>query len=658
MCSEYFVNNLDRHQRPIILPYDVDGAEKSYKMLQHMVRIGCWSEESFQIVMRAFLQRGRVRWKLGQTETFTCAADQLELLLLELEQIIEVTETISEETMRLVLQAYAVCATPRGERNYAMRAEELLQRMEHTTESLLLIIHAWAWQQANKEMGDCAKKAEEYLIQLEELTDDPVIRQQAYDYVLEAWSKSKDAPEKANAIFEKRQKLGHVSMDCYTNIILSWSKSPGGAQRANDLLNEMLDMFHRGIFPAGQEPELIAFNSVITSWGKAQRPDTGELILHLLEETSRKCTKLVPNVLTYNAVIHAHYLSSNSKVALERGQALVQYMEVHALEEPEIQPDIFTYNTLMKAWVKSGHPELVENAERILFKMERLASTRDDSAQLTSRNFNIVLNAYSKSKNRFAGQKAFALLDRMRKSTTIQPDVVSYTSVMECYSKSTEPDAAAVVLELLQELQKKHETTNDPNLMPNARTYTMAILALARCPQNGNAKRARDLLIQLNELYKKTKDESLKPNAYTYNYVLNCAANTVGTKEDKISAFQVAAKTYHEMRGVSYIDADSFTYGFWIKACNNLLPPSTDLYEKFVVLAFEECQKGGLVNQEVLTRLQQGHLSKERLSEIFKVKMSFQSRISVEDIPPAWSRNSIQDKPNRANKKPFKEVSK
>ena len=348
VCSEYFVNNLDRHQRPIILPYDVDGAEKSYKMLHHMVRIGCWSEESFQIVMRAFLQRGRVRWKLGQTETFTCAADQLELLLLELEQIIEVTETISEETMRLVLQAYAVCATPRGERNYAMRAEELLQRMEHTTESLLLIIHAWAWQQANKEMGDCAKKAEEYLIQLEELTDDPVIRQQAYDYVLEAWSKSKDAPEKANAIFEKRQKLGHVSMDCYTNIILSWSKSPGGAQRANDLLNEMLDMFHRGIFPAGQEPELIAFNSVITSWGKAQRPDTGELILHLLEETSRKCTKLVPNVLTYNAVIHAHYLSSNSKVALERGQALVQYMEVHALEEPEIQPDIFTYNTLMK----------------------------------------------------------------------------------------------------------------------------------------------------------------------------------------------------------------------------------------------------------------------------------------------------------------------
>lgn len=303
-----------------------------------------------------------------------------------------------------------------------------------------------------------------------------------------------------------------------------------------------------------------------------------------------------------------------------------------------------------QAWVNSGRPESVENAEKLLLKMEYLAAVGDETVPLTSRNFNVVMNAYAKSNDRSAAQKALALLHRMRTSK-IQPDVVSYTSVMECYSKSSEPDASDVAMALLQEIQTKYQSTNDASLMPNLRTFTMAILALARCPKQGNAKKARDLLLQLNELYDKTKNELLKPNAYPYNYVLNCAANTVGTNDDKIAAFQVAAKTYQELRSASSIKADSFTYAFWLKACNNLLPASTDLYQKFVVLAFEECQKDGLVNQEVLTRLQQGHLSKERLSEILKVKLSLHSTVEVDDVSPDWSRNAMKKGATQVHRK-------
>ena len=345
-CSGYFLHHLERHSKPIILPYDVDGAEKSFKMLQHMVRIGCWSEESFQIVMQAFLQRGRVRWKVGPSE-YTCAADQLEHLVSELESTKGTTATTS--TLLLLLQAYATCATPRGERNYAMRAQDVLQRMSHrTTESLPLLIQAWAWQQANKEPGTCAQRAQELVLELEQLTTDPTILKPAYDLVLEAWSKSKDAHEQANAIFQKRLKLGQVSMACYTNIILAWSKAPGGALRANDLLADMLDLFQKKKFAPDEEPELIAFNSVITAWGKAKQPSQGESLLHIMEETRLKCSTLIPNVLTYNAVIHAYFQSANSQVALERALALVRYMEDNVEEQPAIQPDNYTYSTLMK----------------------------------------------------------------------------------------------------------------------------------------------------------------------------------------------------------------------------------------------------------------------------------------------------------------------
>jgi hypothetical protein len=277
--------------------------------------------------------------------------------------------------------------------------------------------------------------------------------------------------------------------------------------------------------------------------------------------------------------------------------------------------------------------------------MEHLASLGDETVPLSNRNFNVVINAYAKSTNRLAAQKAHALLDRLRTSNRVQPDVVSYTSVMECYSKSTEPNASDVAMELLQELQTKYETARDPSLMPNLRTFTMAILSLARCPKLGNAQKARGLLTQLNNLYNTTQNELLKPSAYPYNYVLNCAANTVGTNDDKIAAFQIAAKTYQEMRATEFIKADSYTYAFWLKACNNLLPASTDLYQKFVVLAFEECQKDGLVNQEVLTRLQQGKLSKEVLCKVLKVKPPYQANVVVEDVPPSWSRNAMRRGP-------------
>jgi hypothetical protein len=343
---EYFVDRLNRHVKPIVLPHDVDGAEKSYKMLQHMIRIGCWSEESFQLVMRAFLQRGRIRWK-SPTESTTCAADQLEYLWMQLQQL--ATDDVDDETLLLVLEAYAVCATPRGERNYAMRAQDLLPNLhQRTPEALSHLVHAWAWQQANKDTGECAQRAQNILEELESMTKDPEFLIPAYNYVLEAWSKSLDAPEKANAMFEKRKKLGGVTMGCYTNIILAWSKARDGVQRANDLLNDMLELYHKGKFAPGEEPELIAFNSVITAWGRTQQPATAERIMHLMEDTRLKCTTLVLDVLTYNAVLHAYFQSAQSDVALARALEIVKYMEDNADDQPEIRPDNYTYNTLMK----------------------------------------------------------------------------------------------------------------------------------------------------------------------------------------------------------------------------------------------------------------------------------------------------------------------
>jgi pentatricopeptide repeat protein len=747
----------DRKHKPVILESDVDGAERAHAMLQHLRGIGAASEVSYQIVMRAFLQRGRLRWHSTSSSsssssssstaappattttnnnnhnnhhnnnnnesgsgsgTIVCAADQLEHLLQELVQMnldtakigqdededtdndgadidinidIDIDNDIninndtvlpvSMETYNMVLEAYATCSTPRGDRDYANRAHQLLQRMRAMfgqdtdvdvdvdadtdvnvnagggvpVESLMHVLHAYAWQQANLQDGLCAEAADQLLVEIAGRTSDPAILLPCYDWTLEAWSKSGsvNSAQQADIMFAKIKALNEtLTTDCdeatlslfdaetYSNAILAWSKcsEAGSAEQAHQLLLDMLNRYQAGAFPVGSEPTLIAFNGVITAWGKTGRVDKAEEVLWLMEEFRPECQELVPDAVSYNSVLHAYTLRNpNKKQALEKALHLVQYMENNYQTQPSIKPNTFTYKTLMKCWIQSGEPNVAESVEKVLLQMEQLWKEGDYAVEPNNRIFNMVINAYAKSDDFFAARKAFDLLGRMKTSSKCQPDIISYTSVMECLSKSADPKAVQQAEELLDEAFRRYEETKDPALMPNLRTFTMAILTLAK--NHGSVVKARALLTQCMDLYIETKNPLLLPNEYPYNYVLNCAANTL---ENQQEAFKIATQTYQEMRQSKTVNPDSFTYAFWLKCCNNLLPES-DLRTKCVSYAFEECKKEGLVSKEVLTRLFQGNRPTvvNLLLENQTNRQPYRN-VKVQDLPPAWSRRTAR----------------
>jgi len=257
----------------------------------------------------------------------------------------------------------------------------------------------------------------------------------------------------------------------------------------------------------------------------------------------------------------------------------------------------------------------------------------------TNRHFNVVINAYAKSSDPFAARKAHALLQRMKEGTFLRkPDIISYTSVIECFSKSAESDAPRIVIDLLEEAFAVYQQTGDPAMRPNLRTFTMVILTLANC--NGSILDARDLLTRLVDLYEETKDEALMPSAYPYNYVMNCAANTIG---DRKEAFRLATQTYKEMRQSAYVSPDTFTYAFWFKCCSNLLDDE-DLKSKCIFYALDECKKDGLLSDIVIKRLQRGVppavLAEWLQIPLRKGKKGVFRDLKAAELPAAWSRNA------------------
>lgn len=354
-------------------------------------------------------------------------------------------------------------------------------------------------------------------------------------------------------------------------------------------------------------------------------------------EMRSKCKHLLPDILTYNSIIFGHLSDLKNHGGLERMLQIIDYMKKNKCEQLAIAPNCFTYHCVLRAWEQSDKAEAGMRCFETIRTMHDLWEKGDESLQPKSLFYNMAINKLAKTREKNPSRQALKVFNLLRASRWCSPDIISYTSLIECYSKSNHQSAAVKSLELFNEVWQLYEERQDPELMPNLRTYTMTILSLAKRPNLDKVIKARNLLTQLEERYKKTNDPKLKPNAYPYNYVLNCAGSCIGPSGEKLKAFRVAAETYNSLKKSHDTQPDSYTYSFWIKCCNNLLPEG-DLRKKGVTLSFDQCQKDGLVSQAVLRRLL-SDTPIDVLGQILGSTASYRNH-TLAEIPHQWSRNA------------------
>ena len=644
---------MDRRNRPALLSEDIDGANRVMSMLRHMVDIGVANEETYQIVLEALCRRGRLRWIDGDSSV-VCAADAVDGLIDELWK--RQNGALSTHTCNLALKAYAACSTPRGERRYAEKAQSLLFDMEKeginpSTESFSHVVNAWAWQQGNLGHGECARMAESNLKRLLENSPDDETKLKGYDWVLEAWSKSQEdnAPAHADRILNEMKLIKRTNKSLtstlpnsqsYTNAILAWTKS-NSTEKAHRLLYEYIDNFENVDTSPDEGPQLFAFNSVISAWARVGRTDKAEEVLSKANEIRIKRNTLAPDIFTYNSIIHAYLKDWNHTKSLEKILDMVGYMDKNKDEQPLIRPDSFTYHCVLRAWGKIDDVDAAKYAVETIEKMHTLWESGDQSLKPDTAFYNMAINKIAKSRGIVNPQKALDVLNLIELSQFCDPDIITYTTVIECFSKSTDPAAAERSLDLFYEAWQIYQEREDSKMMPNLRTYTMVILSLSKAPTLDNIVKARDLLSQLEDLYNESKDPKLRPNAFPYNYLLNSAASCVGDAGDKLKAFQIAAKTYNDIRISENISPDSYTYAFWFKLCNHLLPEG-DLRRKSITYSFEQCKKDGMLSKAAFEKLLRG-TPNEILSDILEIQPGLlakaNKKIKLSDLPPTWSRN-------------------
>jgi hypothetical protein len=430
-----------------------------------------------------------------------------------------------------------------------------------------------------------------------------------------------------------------------TTLIMSGWKSTctrNGKESAlalESLLKRVIDERRAG------NPQAIAttsdYNCMLEGWASSgagvAAAERCERILVEMQDQYQKDgdAHVQPNLDSFKAVLLAwRQQAGQEDYAPHRAQRILEWM-VRLYKDGQndlVVPDTACFEIVLQSWSRSNHKDAPQYTEALLVSMERLyKATGLETLRPSTACYNAVLSAWAKSSKEGAPDRAMSVLEFMESCAGVEPDMVSYSTVVGALARTNDPEDARKAEKLLKHVEVGYRAGNT-NLEVDTILYNCVIGCLAKSNANGSYRRARAVLdrqIQLNE----NGCEQCRPDVYSFTSVIGACA--METKE-RSKAFRVAVATFQQLRhNEEYATPNHVTYGSMLKCCARLLPSADPLRRKWVRKIFNMAVNNGCVGDMVLSRLREA-----ATPDVYKELMNGVDR---HDLPYEWTRN-VQEK--------------
>jgi len=517
-------------------------------------------------------------------------------------------------------------------------------------------------------------------------------------------SAEKDSAIQAERVLNRLEELNRADTITYNLVINAFSKSslPDSTIRAEKVLNRMEIFYQKQMDSVKRWSQCVGNASDLTVENQYLLEECG---VFDAEYGGKKVPSITvkPNVRTYSTVIDAYSRTANENAdGAEAGQALLEHLRTlyESTGDEELKPNAISYNSVINAWAKTGTVYGAETAMKLLTTMEN-----EGIVDVIS--YNAVIHAWARCGSKYSGDRAEGVLQRMKDLAAIadeedieqdgeskeerevlhfdrifssqayfKPNIRTYSSVIDAWSRSNCPTAASRAQAILNEMEKIYEQTGDGSIQPNTVTYSTVINAYARSRDMENkASAALQVLKRMQQVYDSGENEQAKPSVVTYNSVLNACATTYGVRSldrrsrfaseeekhnDQVSdlvrladdeetdksasqslALGIVKAMYKEMTSPeSDIQPDHFTYGTVLKACANLMSPGDEDAIPFIREVFEQCCDDGQVSFGVCFQLRQAAPVDLYRDLIPKIAMDTSNgHFVIDRMPTDWSRH-------------------
>jgi hypothetical protein len=338
--------------------------------------------------------------------------------------------------------------------------------------------------------------------------------------------------------------LAHFNMDLQ-NLALD---DPAKAQDALEIMQELHWKDPENPFTV--EPDATCYATVIEAHIGVGNVESACSILDYMERISDeaieggRCSPLVPTERIYMLVAQGWANCARDDItghpAIE-AEALMRRMQKRKME-----PSVKVWSIVVEAWCRRTGTvrAAMQRAESLLEEMEASVDKKvgEREAKRSAVRPNVLtytsfIGGLARSKDRDLATRAEATLERMERFG-VQVDMVAYTSVLNCWSKSVSKrerlQSASRALQILDKMEGMY-ARGVYHVKPSLITYATAIRAVANSLDPRAPKLAEAILRRMYKLYESGAIENLKPVTTTYNAVLNALSRANGVSRVKFA---------------------------------------------------------------------------------------------------------------------------
>ena len=395
-------------------------------------------------------------------------------------------------------------------------------------------------------------KAQKLLEEMER-SDDPDMQPDIFTYtsVLNGWCQRGDDVAMSNAeqLFARfrRNPMIQPNLVSFGTMISGWgnnSTNPHATDRALAYFDELKRHYRHGNQRC--KPTLSVYKSLINLLVRKGEPWRAQSLLEEMERSNDP--DIQPDIVTFSSVLNG-WCRNGDDAAMSKAEQLFQRLRRH----PIIQPDLFTFGTMIAGWGNnSTNPNAMDRAfeyfeelkrryrdgnehckpnlsvyksiinvlgrkgtpDKAQSLLEEMEHSDDPDIQPDVFIYTSVLHGWCKRGDDIAMSNAESLFDRFRRNPIIQPNVVSFVTMISGWgNNSTNPQATDLALEYFEEL-KRHYRDGNEHCKPNVVTYKKVINILV---QKGACSEAQSLLEEME----RSDDPEIQPDVFSYTSVLN-----------------------------------------------------------------------------------------------------------------------------------------
>jgi pentatricopeptide repeat protein len=300
------------------------------------------------------------------------------------------------------------------------------------------------------------------------------------------------------------------------------------------------------------QPNTAVWGQILKAWKKSDARDAPERADAVLERM--RSQGIEPDMLVFDSVIHVHALKGNT----DRSEDLLRQMiEEYENGNETVKPGTVSCNMVLLSYLKSSQRDDAQRAEQFLDLMRQGTIS---GVQPNSVSYNTVMECFARVGDT---KGAEAVMERMKEHLGKESDLavaqssISYAILMEGWAKARDPERAE---EMLRDVLEKSLTN------PSLRMFNAVLKAFAESRDPDASERAKNILDLLQE-NDKCVALGLSPSVDGFNSYLTCIAKSNQTDAGKESESVICRMEELAFAGDANAGPDGLSFIIAIKTC-------------------------------------------------------------------------------------------